>query len=78
MVYRTSDGSKCSTEFTSVDSEFPVVPPSGSEETVDRDTAELELDAENNTQDDVAEMQKSNTTTPWYPSRNRQPPARLM
>ena len=47
------------TEFTSVDSEFPFVPPPESEETVDPDTAELELNTENNTQDDVAEMQES-------------------
>ena len=66
------------TEFTSVDSEFPFVPPPQSEETVDSDTAELELNAENNTQGDLAEMPESNTTTPRYPSRNRQPPDRLM
>ena len=66
------------TEFTSVDSEFPFVPPPESEETIDSDTAELELNAENNTQGDLAEMPESNTTTPRYPSRNRQPPDRLM
>ena len=64
------------TEFTSEDSEFPFVPPPESEETIEPDTAELELNAEN-TQDTVPEMQESNTTL-RYPSRIRQPPDRLM
>lgn len=73
--------SRETTDFTSENTEFPCIPPqepAESGEPVEPDNVELDSNNENDTQDFSVGTQASDTTTPRYPSRNRQPPDRFM